>query len=40
MWKHFKQVNVGGSVDGVGAINNYIRQSPSKWEQVTKNIPS
>ena len=37
MWKHFKQVNVGGSVDGVGAINNYIRH-PSKWEQVTKNI--
>ena len=37
MWKHFKQVNIGGSVDGVGAINNYIRH-PSKWTQVTKNI--
>lgn len=36
-WKHFKQVNVGGSVDAIGPINNYIRH-PSKWEQVTKNI--
>lgn len=37
LWKHFKQVNIGGSVDGVDAINNYIRH-PSKWDQVISNI--
>jgi sulfatase maturation enzyme AslB (radical SAM superfamily) len=33
----FKQVNINASVDGTGAVNEYIR-SPSNWEQVDANI--
>ena len=36
-WKHFKVVHVGGSVDAVGKLNDYIRH-PSKWKQIEKNI--
>jgi len=36
-WSHFKKVEIGISVDGVGPVNDYIR-FPSKWDQVNKNI--
>lgn len=36
-WKEFYQVNIGGSVDGVGAVNDYVRY-PSKWKQIKENI--
>jgi sulfatase maturation enzyme AslB (radical SAM superfamily) len=36
-WDHFKSVHIGGSIDAIGELNNYIRH-PSKWEQIEKNI--
>lgn len=36
LWKHFKQVRIGISIDGVKKVNDYIR-SPSKWEQIEFN---
>jgi sulfatase maturation enzyme AslB (radical SAM superfamily) len=36
-WKEFKQVNIGGSVDGIDKVNDYVRY-PSKWSQVKDNI--
>lgn len=37
LWKHFKKVTVNVSLDGVGAINSYIRH-PSKWSEILDNI--
>lgn len=37
LWKHFKQVEIQLSIDGVGARNEYIRY-PSNWEQTVSNI--
>ncbi len=37
LWKHFKQVRIGISIDGVKKVNDYIR-SPSKWEQIEFNF--
>jgi sulfatase maturation enzyme AslB (radical SAM superfamily) len=37
LWKHFRHISVGVSVDGVGEVNDYIRY-PSKWKNITKNI--
>ncbi|MEA9354985.1 twitch domain-containing radical SAM protein [Bacteriovorax sp. PP10] len=37
LWKHFKKVRVGISIDGVKKVNDYIR-SPSKWEQIEFNF--
>jgi sulfatase maturation enzyme AslB (radical SAM superfamily) len=37
VWKHFKQVNVGASIDGVGDINHYMRY-PSNFDQIHKNL--
>lgn len=37
IWKHFKQVNIGASVDGVGDINHYMRY-PSNFDQIHKNL--
>ncbi len=37
LWRHFKVVEVGVSLDGIGAFNDYIRH-PSKWSQVSKKI--
>lgn len=34
---HFKSVEINGSIDGVGAVNDYIRH-PSDWATVEKNI--
>jgi sulfatase maturation enzyme AslB (radical SAM superfamily) len=39
IWKHFKRIQCGISVDGVGKINDYIRH-PSKWSQIKKNLHS
>lgn len=37
LWRHFKEVRVGASIDGVGAVNDYIRH-PSRWSLVEKNL--
>jgi hypothetical protein len=37
LWKHFKEIRIGASIDGVGKINDYIRY-PSKWENVEANL--
>lgn len=37
IWKHFKIVQIGASVDGVGAVNDYIRK-PSKWKYIEQNL--
>lgn len=37
LWDHFKAINFGISLDGVGKINEYIRY-PSKWRVVESNI--
>ena len=37
LWKHFKLVKVGVSIDAVGKRNNYIR-FPTDWSKVEKNL--
>lgn len=37
LWKHFKEVRIGCSLDGYGKINEYIRH-PSKWSVIEKNL--
>ena len=37
LWKQFKKVHIGISLDGFGQINDFIRY-PSKWKQMEKNI--
>ncbi len=37
LWRHFRLVQVGASIDGIGAVNDYIRH-PSKWETVLTNL--
>ena len=37
LWKQFKQVRVGVSVDGYNGVNDYIRY-PSKWKDVIVNF--
>jgi len=37
IWKHFKTVQIGASIDGMGAVNNYIRH-PSKWKSISRNL--
>lgn len=39
IWKQFKKVQVGASIDDVGARNHYIRH-PSNWIQIEKNLQS
>lgn len=36
-WKHFQQVILFCSIDGIGSLNEYIRY-PSKWAQIDKNL--
>ena len=36
-WKHFKEVRVGASIDGMGKVLEYQRY-PIKWEQAKKNL--
>ncbi|MEA9357322.1 twitch domain-containing radical SAM protein [Bacteriovorax sp. PP10] len=37
LWKHFEQVNLRVSVDGLYEVNDYIR-TPSRFEQILRNI--
>jgi organic radical activating enzyme len=37
LWKSFKQVRVGASVDGMGAVQEYQR-SPAKWDKTLDNL--
>jgi len=37
VWKHFKQVNIGASIDGVGDINYYMRP-PSRFDKIYENL--
>lgn len=37
IWKGFKRIQIGMSVDAVGPINNYIRH-PSKWWKISENM--
>lgn len=37
LWSHFKRINIGASIDGVGRINDYMRY-PSKFENIYNNL--
>lgn len=37
LWKNFKKVRVGASVDGMGKVVEYQRH-PAKWETILKNL--
>jgi sulfatase maturation enzyme AslB (radical SAM superfamily) len=37
MWKHFKQVRIGVSIDGIGKVVEYQRW-PAKWSQLKSNL--
>lgn len=37
IWKNFKGIHIGCSVDGVGRVNDYVR-FPSKWKMIEKNL--
>lgn len=37
LWKSFKQVRIGASVDGYGKVVEYQRY-PAKWEKILKNL--
>lgn len=37
IWKHFRKIEVGISIDGVGKVNDYIRY-PSQWNQVYQKL--
>jgi hypothetical protein len=37
LWSHFKRINIGASIDGVGRVNDYIRH-PSKFENIFHNL--
>lgn len=37
IWKYFKQINIGASIDGFGKINDYMRP-PSNFTQIHENL--
>ena len=37
LWKYFKLVNIGASIDAHGALNDYIRY-PSRFQKIEKNL--
>lgn len=37
IWKHFKKIIMGVSIDGIGDVNNLIR-FPSKWHKIEENL--
>ena len=37
LWKYFKSVSIGMSLDGYGPVNDFIRY-PSRWDQMEKNL--
>ena len=37
LWKHFKRINIGVSIDGHRPVNNYIRY-PSRFEKIERHL--
>ena len=37
MWKHFKLIQIGISLDGFGTVNDFIRY-PSQWNKIEENL--
>ena len=37
LWKRFKRINIGVSLDGLGSINDYIRY-PSRFKKIEENL--
>jgi len=37
IWKHFRRIGIGASIDAIGDLNYYIRY-PSRWEKVWENL--
>lgn len=37
IWKHFKKVQIGASIDGYGIINDYMRY-PSRFDKIYENL--
>lgn len=37
IWKHFRRIQIGASIDGIGKVGEYIRY-PSKWSQIERNL--
>ena len=37
LWRHFKLIKIGISIDGIRELNNYIRH-PSRFENIEKNL--
>ena len=37
LWHEFKSVQIGGSIDGIGETNDFIRY-PAKWKKIQENI--
>ncbi len=37
LWKNFKGVKILASIDGIGAVNSYIRH-PANWDKIHKNL--
>lgn len=37
LWKHFRAIKIGASIDGIGKVNDYIRY-PSKWKVIERNL--
>lgn len=37
IWKNFKAIQIGASIDGIGKVNDYIRY-PSKWKTIENNL--
>ena len=36
-WKHFKEIKMNASIDGIGKINDYIRY-PSNWKNIERQL--
>ena len=37
LWQHFKQIQIGASIDGYGAVLEYQRH-PAKWDKIWRNV--
>ena len=37
LWRHFREVRIGASIDGIGPVNDYIRH-PSRWRMIEENL--
>lgn len=36
-WRYFKEVRIGASIDGIGQVNDYIR-NPSRWSAIVDHL--